>query len=101
MPFSNSFMKPEIYKGWYFRVETTAGIEVVPAHACGRTCATHVEALLNYLEGKPLDSDELIVAEDGWLARLSAPGYLDCTPWTVHASEREAHEHLEEMYGED
>ena len=38
---------------------------------------------------------------EGWGARLSAPGYLDCTDWTVHETEEEAHEYLTDMYGDD
>ena len=38
---------------------------------------------------------------EGWGARLSAPGYLDCTDWAVHDTEAEAHEYLTDMYGDD
>ncbi len=38
----------------------------------------------------------------GWYARLSAPGYTDCTDWSgPYASEREAHEALSDMFGDD
>lgn len=38
---------------------------------------------------------------EGYGARLSAPGYLDCTEWSVYATEAEAEEALTEMYGDD
>lgn len=35
---------------------------------------------------------------EGYGARLSMPGYLDCTDWTVHPTPQEAKEYLEETY---
>ena len=37
----------------------------------------------------------------GYAARLSAPGYLDCTEWTVFDTEAEAYQFLEDYYPED
>ena len=34
-------------------------------------------------------------------AGLSAPGYLDCTPWSVFETEEEAEQYLAEMFGDD
>lgn len=34
-------------------------------------------------------------------ARLSAPGYTDCTEWSVFDTIKEAEEYLEEMYGDE
>ncbi len=36
--------------------------------------------------------------KEGYGARLSMPGYLDCTDWTVHDTSEEAFEYLEETY---
>lgn len=94
-----SFMQPQVYLGEYFRVNTSAGTEFVPCDIIGRTMAVHVEALANYLEGKPDDPEECCDVSTGWLARLSAPGYLDCTDWTAHKTEAEARAYLVEMYG--
>ena len=96
-----SFMKPEVYKGLYFQVETTHGTEIVPVDAIGRTAVTHVKALLNYLEGAALDDDERVIVSEGWLARMSAPGYMDCTSWGAYPSESSALAYLDDMYGED
>jgi hypothetical protein len=37
----------------------------------------------------------------GYGARLSAPGYLDCTEWAVFDTEEEAEKYLTDMYPED
>lgn len=37
----------------------------------------------------------------GYGARLSAPGYMDCTEWTVFNTEQEAIDYLEETYPDD
>jgi hypothetical protein len=42
-----------------------------------------------------------VSVREGYGARLSAPGYLDCTEWCVFDTPEEAQEYLTEMYGED
>jgi len=96
-----SFMQPQVYRGLYFKVNTSQGTEIVPSDTIGRTMAVDVSALLNYLQGTPDDPEEMCECHDGWLARLSAPGYLDCTDWTAHATESEARAYLAEMYGDE
>ena len=96
-----SFMQKEIFHGLYFAVDTSCGTEVVPSDVIGRTCSTDVSALLDYLEGKPLDDDELVECKEGWLARMSAPGYMDCTAYGAYPSAQAADAALEEMYGEE
>lgn len=96
-----SFMHPQVYEDDYFEIDTTAGTEIVPGDVIGRTCATHVEAFLNYLEGSPLDPDEEIPVKHGWLARMSAPGFLDCTTWTTHETQFDALAHLVDYYMDD
>lgn len=59
----------------------------------------HVDALLNHLSGTPNDPEEMCEAQSGWVARLAAPGYLDCTDYTIHDSEEEAYSYLEEYHG--
>ncbi|MNK49863.1 hypothetical protein D3C87_687280 [compost metagenome] len=93
-----AIMKPQVYQGDYFAVNTSQGTEVVTADDVGRTCATHVEALLNYLSGTPDDADELCELKNGWLARMSAPGYLDCTDWTAYPTEAAARAALDDMF---
>lgn len=96
-----SFMQKQIYKGTYFQVETTAGTEIVPTDDVGRTMNVHVDALLNYLEGKPIDPEELCEVQEGYLARMAAPGYLDKTEWTVHKTQEAAQRYLDEAYAND
>jgi hypothetical protein len=47
------------------------------------------------------DEAEQIEQINGYGARLSAPGYLDCTEWSVYQTRAEAKAALDEMYGED
>lgn len=95
------FMQPDIQQGSYFSVETTHGTEIVPADLIHNRSEVYAHELITYLEGEPRDPDETLHAEEGWLARLSAPGYLDCTEWSAHKTEQEAKDYLEEMYGDD
>lgn len=37
----------------------------------------------------------------GYGARLSAPGYMDCTDWAVFDTPEQAEAYLEEMYGDE
>ena len=57
---------------------------------------TELEARQNY-QGTVWSS----TPREGFGARLSAPGYLDCTEWTVFDTVEEAEEYLQEMYGDD
>jgi len=96
-----AFMQPQVYHDHYFEIETSIGTEIVPAGVIGRTCATDVSAFLDYLEGTPNDEDELVPVKEGWVARMSAPGFMDCTDWSAHESEEAAIFYLKEMYGDD
>jgi hypothetical protein len=55
------------------------------------------ETIEEYIEGEP-DTWENI---QGYGARLSAPGYLDCTDWAVFGSKEDAEQYLNEQYPED
>jgi len=93
-----SFMEKQITRKcqWY-RVETSAGTEFVDADAVGKQEVADSDGLKDYCEGRPI-SWELI---EGYGARLSAPGYLDCTEWAVFDTSEEAEEYLEENYPEE
>jgi hypothetical protein len=52
-----------------------------------------IEKIRAYVEGKPLSWENV----KGYGARLSAPGYLDCTEWTVFDTEEEAKAFLDDM----
>ena len=93
-----SFMKPVIEYSEYFEVETKCGTEIVPADLGGDVEIVRAGSLQSYCEGEILDPDAQLTAEAGWLARLSAPGYMDCTSWSAHDSEEEAKRYLEEAF---
>ena len=59
---------------------------------------TKDQAIDAYEFPQAVDSVELIV---GFGARLSAPGYMDCTDWSVYGSLEEAQRELAEMFGDD
>jgi hypothetical protein len=103
------FMQPEITdKERWAEVETNCGTEWVPIEQLGITLPPfdenpanrrRCESLLrDYLEGDRIYN---LAIREGYGARLSAPGYLDCTEWAVFDTEQEARDYLEEMYGEE
>jgi hypothetical protein len=64
-----------------YRVITNVGHEIVPVNDCAALDLAHPDALCllaPYCYGGSVYS---ATQECGWYARLSAPGYLDCTPW--------------------
>jgi hypothetical protein len=101
-----SFMQRQIVgPAEWLQIETTSGTFFVPLDLF-----THIENwdgesetpadyadVQTYCEGKP-QSWEVIT---GFGARLSAPGYMDCTEWAVFETEKEASEYLDDMYPED
>lgn len=95
-----SFMEPEILRTRYYVVSANHGethflpVDIEP------NAQTNAE-LQNYVEGKVDDPDDAPEVKDGILARLSAPGYMDCTGWTPYDTIDEAREGLREMYGDD
>lgn len=91
-----SFMKPEVFEGEYYRVETSEGTWIVPADDAGDV-GTYGD-LRDYVQGDIEEPDAVATPESGWLCRLSAPGYLDCTEWDAFGTEQEAREHLLDMY---
>ena len=93
-----SFMEKQITeKMQWFQVETSQGTEWIPEDVIKPSPDVTIADLVDYCEGIPV-SFEVI---RGYGARLSAPGYMDCTEWTVFSTEEEAEKYLEEMYPED
>jgi hypothetical protein len=58
-----------------------------------------VESLRDYCEGDP-DGWQEIQCRECWGARLSAPGYLDCTDWTLGDTQEEAEWTCRALYGD-
>ncbi len=89
-------------------METNCGTEWVPVEQLGinlppfdensANCRRCESLLRDYLEGDRIYN---LAIREGYGARLSAPGYLDCTEWAVFDTEQEAKDYLEEMYGEE
>jgi len=109
----SKFMQRQItgLQNW-LRVETTHGTEFVSIADTSlfvRDCqtVTHpmsdedrdatVEKIRPYVEGKPQAWENI----KGYGARLSAPGYLDCTEWTVFETAEEAKAYLDENYSDE
>jgi|SRR6185369_4219760 len=116
--FKESFMQPEIEETDYYEVETNEGTETVPADVVGKLpflVYFHwskgsfydldaqewfllIEAIKDYVSGRDIVE---ITAKHGFIARLSAPGYMDCTDWSAFETADEAAEYLIEMYGDE
>lgn len=93
-----AFMKPVVYKGEYYEVEANHGeTHIIPGEFAKP--GSPASALADYVDGTIDNPDTVLVRQTGWLARMSAPGYMDCTDWTVHVSEHEAEAYLAESYG--
>jgi hypothetical protein len=118
------FMQPEIENGLWLEVDTRNGMDVIPyglvgklpgldrpgdqiewEHVSGEDRAAILNSIVPYVGSINLDrhTDGVvwIRLREGYGARLSAPGYLDCTDWCVFETEQEARDHLEEAYGDD
>jgi hypothetical protein len=84
-------------------VDTNEGTEAIPIEQLGIVLPadcdneTAEELLDDYLEGSRIFS---VATKEGYGARLSAPGYLDCTEWAVFDTQQEATGYLEETYGD-
>ena len=83
-------MRPEITeKQWWYEVDGTQGTMFYSKEYCG--CP--MDARKEY-PGEVYS----IEAYNGHGARLSMPGYLDCTDWIVFDTEAGAAQHLLDMY---
>lgn len=107
------FMQKQVtgLQAW-IRVETSAGTEFIDAVSLGLSVRDS-QTKTHTLKGKEREATlaklspycEGVIMEwetvRGYGARLSAPGYLDCTEWTVFDSQEDAEAYLEENYPED
>lgn len=82
----------ETLKGYFWQAETRNGTDFFP---CEYFTREHVQDMLNC---KPEDIERV----KGWFARLSMPGYLDCTEWNgPFETATEARTYVSELYGDD
>lgn len=95
------FMQPQIMHSSYFKVETTEGTEIVPDFvfsAPKNKESASAEMLGPYCQGQIKDRKALYMScGPDYLARLSAPGFLDSTEWTAFKSLEEAQTFLDEL----
>jgi hypothetical protein len=122
-----SFMQQQVTdKQQWYMIDGPAGTDYVPADVVG--CTVTVLGKTRYatpdeireIDGTPENEDSVrqpipaslsdytenqeawnIELVTGYGARLSAPGYMDCTEWAVFDTADEAEAYLEEMYGDD
>lgn len=97
------FMRPIAERMVMYHVETNAGTELVPESVCGPVELTEggaeMATLGQYIEGTEVYDTE---RKEGWYARLSAPGYLDCTDWNgPYDTAEQALEAVKEFHGVD
>ena len=90
----DNFMQPQIEHGRYAAIETDQGTWIIPADVC---CSDDPMDYADYVEGE-IDEEQVIELKLGWLARLSAPGYMDCSDWSAHDTAREAQQYLMDTY---
>ena len=93
------FMQKQIERGTWVVIDTAEGTVVIPADLCGPNPGA--EEVLQYTEVFNANQIYSVKTVEGVGARLSAPGYMDCTPWAFYDTEEEALADLEDMYGED
>jgi len=113
--FADSFMKPQIEESDYFECETEQGTSFVPADLVRLPFAVNFKAggffddesphwralarsLLPYVNGDELAQ---VTVGHGFMARLSAPGYMDCTDWTAYETADQAAQSLISAYGDN
>lgn len=87
------FMRAEWYQTDYWRIETSAGTCIVP-----KDVESDRSRLAPYVDVGTYDPDDDVYAESGWVGRMSAPGYMDCTDWIACETEEEVKRELAEAY---
>lgn len=92
--FIGDFMQPEIVQGDWYNIDGDNGIESYPAEYF--YLADCIEDYEN-MSGSEVWESKTVT---GYGARLSAPGYLDCTEWSVFETELEAIQFLLETYAD-
>jgi hypothetical protein len=96
-----SFMQLQIHKGDGWIIRTDNGDMPIPDWD-----APDVDALRQKIGEKVCIGDFCGYLESvdyikrGWWARMSAPGYLDCSPWEFDTSERRIRRTMRDLYGD-
>jgi len=87
-----SHMVPQISHGKWCEIETNTGTWYVEAEFVKDESP---DKLIWFCEATEYVEHKFI---EGYGARLSAPGYLDCTDWVVFDTEEAARKYLEEVF---
>ena len=88
--------KQVIFDRWIV-IDTSNGTTAIPQSVVGPQTQFTADDVASYIDGQFI-SAELV---DGYGARLSMPGYMDCTEWTVFTTEQDAWEFLSSMHDDD
>ena len=59
------------------------------------------EEIWDFVNASDYDDIVEVEAKEGWIGRISAPGYMDCTGWISGDSHQEVSDMLDELYGGD
>ena len=100
-----AFMEPQLEFGNWIEVDGPAGTEFIPADLVGEIEEYHgelaalPETISMYFENR--QAWHIRRQENRWGCRLSAPGFMDATPWTVFETEEEAQEYLQEQIDDE
>ena len=81
-----NFMQPYVYHGDIMEVEEDGGYRFMP---------------LNEMSLDDEAKETGHIYKDVYYGRMSADGYLDCTPWLWSKTEDDVLDELEELYGDD
>jgi hypothetical protein len=105
-----SFMQQQVTRklDWY-EIDGNEGITFVPVEDVGKPDLDGIEDaderedalkdfVQDYYAGREIFSVQITT---GFGARLSAPGYMDCTDWAVFDTAEEAQAYLDETYGDE
>jgi len=108
-----AFMQPDIQFGDWIEVDGNAGTDYIPPGFV--SLPDYAEFAASYdgddVDGAYRDAAFAAVADytenrecysiserKGYGVRLSAPGYMDCTDWSVFDTEAECRDHLVEFW---
>ena len=107
-----SFMQQQVRYSVWAEFTTRHGIEFVDAEETAKlpplgVMLTEEDSAFDgivrefsqYLSS-PVEDVESVEFNYGWGARMTAPGYMDCTDWSVFATESEANAFLAEYYAQ-
>lgn len=89
-----SFMQRQVVYGKWVRVESCGEITYIPREVVGQEVTA--ETVAPYLDHEVDENDDMEVVF-GHGARLSAPGYMDCTDWCVFGTDKEAEAYLDTL----